>query len=286
MKKLGIVLIVVLGFFTQGHAQDVLDGIYLKEHVPVRKPVPYYYLREADVAWSKTIWRLLDLKEKVNHPLYYPTKPTDDRLSLVQLLLAGMKDDGISVYEFDEYNEFGNIRTQEEVMEDLGAGKDSLEEEDPLTGEFVWKYTDKDPRPDEVTRMLMKEVWFFDKQRAKMEVRITGLCPVRRYVKETNAEGMDADEKSMSMKTLFWAYFPAYRNRFATQEVFNPYNDSERRSFDDIFFKRRFASHIYRFTNVYDNRQILEYQKGEDALLEAEKIQDFMFKLEHDLWEL
>lgn len=286
MKKFKILMVFVVAFSASGLAQNnVLDGIYTKEHVPARKPIPYYYLREADVQWSKKVWRLLDLKEKANHELYYPTKPTDDRLSLVSLLMSGIESDGISVYEFDEFNEFGNILTLETVKENLGAGLDSLEEEDPITGEFVWKYSPKETRPEQVTRMLMKEEWVFDKQRAKMEVRIIGLCPIRRFVKETNAVGVDNDDKEMTMKTLFWAYFPSYRYLFAKQEVFNPNNDAERRTFDDIFFKRKFSSHIYRITNVYDNRQISDYKKGEDALLEAERIKDFLFKFEHDLWE-
>jgi len=286
MKKLSILIIFSLGFLITGVAQsNVMDGIYEKEHVPVRKPVPYYHLREADVAWSKKVWRTLDLKEKENHPLYYPTEPQDSRVSLVQLLLDGITNEGITVYAFEAANEFATTMTLEEINDGLGAGKDSLEEEDPVTGEYTWKYTDKPPHPEEVTRLLMKEEWVFDKQRSKMEVRIIGLCPIRRYVKETDAEGVDSEEKSFTMKALFWAYFPAYRPLFAKQEVFNIYNDAERRTFEDIFFKRKFASYIYRITNVYDNRDIRQYKKGEDLLLEAEKIKDWMFKFEHDLWE-
>ncbi len=286
MKKLSILVIMILTFVMSGFSQDVMDGIYVKEHVPVRKPIPYYHLREADVMWSKVVWRLLDLKEKENHPLYYPTKPTDDRVSLTQLMLNGITNEGISVYGTDdEYNEFAEVITLEEVNTLLGATPDSTEEEDILTGEFVWKKWVNDPKPDEVTRMLMKEEWAFDKQRSKMEVRIIGLCPIRRFIKETNAEGVDPEEATLSASMLFWAYFPSFRPLFARQEVFNPMNDSERRTFDDIFFKRKFASHIYRITNVYDNRQIMEYKKGEDLLLEAERLKDWMFKFEHDLWE-
>ena len=49
-------------------AQDVLDGIYIPENAPTRKVIPYAPLREADVMWTKRIWRTIDLREKVNHP--------------------------------------------------------------------------------------------------------------------------------------------------------------------------------------------------------------------------
>ena len=32
---------------------NVLDGVYVQEHVPTKRVVQYTYLREADVMWSK-----------------------------------------------------------------------------------------------------------------------------------------------------------------------------------------------------------------------------------------
>jgi hypothetical protein len=70
----------------------------------------------------------------------------------------------------------------------------------------------------------------------------------------------------------------------ANHDVFNRSNPSERRSFDDIFWKRQFSSYIVKEENVYD-RTIAEYKKGMDALLEAQKIKDEIIIFEHDLWE-
>jgi len=284
MKRIIFILIVVSVFSNVLNAQ-VLDGIYVKEHVPARKPIPYYHLREADVSWSKTVWRILDLKEKQNHPLYYPLIPTDDRLSLVALMASGIENEGAVVYDpDDQFNEFGVELTSEAVKINMGAELDSSEVENMITGEYEMKYETREITWSDITRILMKEEWVFDKQRAKMEVRIIGLCPVRRYNKG-EGELEEGEEVVLTPKKLFWAYFPSFRNLFAKQEVFNPNNDAERRTFDDIFFKRKFASHIYRVTNVYENRRIETYKKGEDLLLEAERIKDFLFKFEHDLWE-
>jgi hypothetical protein len=68
------------------NAQTVLDGPYVKEHTPTRKVVPYTHLREADVMWAKRIWRVIDLREKMNHPLYYPVEPINDRKSLFDII--------------------------------------------------------------------------------------------------------------------------------------------------------------------------------------------------------
>lgn len=292
MKKL--IFLIVIGLitsfaFAQQKHSDVLDGVYVKEHVPARKPVPYHHLREADMMWGKKIWRMLDLREKINHPLYFPTRKMDDRYSLIDLLLYGIENEGLVVYS-DIDDEFTTPITIAEINKKLGAKVDSQYVDDEETGTQVLKVIPGERKPEEVTRLMMKEYWYFDKQRSMLEVRIIGLCPIRMYVKEaalgeettTKDEG---EEKELNASQVMWVYFPAARPLLANHEVFNPYNDSERRTFDDIFFKRRFSSFIYQETNVYNNRYIWQYKSGLDAMLESERIKDFMFKLEHDLWE-
>jgi hypothetical protein len=61
-------------------------------------------------------------------------------------------------------------------------------------------------------------------------------------------------------------------------------NDSDRRTWDDIFLKRMFSSYIYKENNVYD-RRIEDYKQGMDALIEADRIKNEITNMEHDLWE-
>ena len=70
---------------------------------------------------------------------------------------------------------------------------------------------------------------------------------------------------------------------FANYDVFNRQNDAERRTFEDIFWKRMFNSYAYKRSNVYD-RQIIDYKDNIDLLLEAEEIKNDIFTMEHDLW--
>lgn len=53
-------------------SENIIDGVYIKEHVPTKRLIPYEFVREADVIWSKRVWRTIDLREKINHPLYFP----------------------------------------------------------------------------------------------------------------------------------------------------------------------------------------------------------------------
>ncbi len=286
MKRLLIIssLILFLAPIQKLSAQsDVLDGVYVKEHVPARKPIPYHHLREADVSWSKKIWRILDLREKANHPLYYPTAPVDDRYSLIDLLIYGVENEGMVVYDTND-DEFTTPLTLAGIDQGFDAIDDTTFVEDPVTYEMKETIIPGERHTEEVTRYLMKEVWFFDRQRSKMEVRIVGMMPIRLYQKEGGDE-MDDEDPVLTPRPIFWVYYPAIRSLLGNHEVFNTRNDAERRTFEDIFFKRKFSSYIFQETNVFDNRRIGEYKKGLDAQLEAEKIKLQMFTIEHDLWE-
>ena len=37
-------------------------------------PLPYGYTSNDDVLWSKVVWEIIDLNQKINHPYYYPTE--------------------------------------------------------------------------------------------------------------------------------------------------------------------------------------------------------------------
>ena len=289
-KGLIIILLMFLVFVPDLlQAQDVLNGVYVKERTINRKPVPYQYLREADVMWSKTIWRMIPLREKMNHPLYYPEKPIGNRMSLIDLLLWGVRNQGLTAYDETPGDEFATVMTVKEIEERFDAQTDTIWVEDINTGELVPQVVEGEIHADEVKSILVKELWFFDKQRSIMEVRIIGLCPIRESVRQgvdesEDVEGGGVDMEEVKRTKLFWVYFPEARKILASHEVFNPYNDAERNSFDDIFFKRYFSSYIVQESNAYNNRAISEYTIGLESLLEADRIKESIFNFEQDLW--
>lgn len=292
MKKKGlfsIILLVAIAFNLTGlKAQDVLNGVYVKNHVTDKKPVPYQFLREADVMWSKTVWRKVQLKEKLNFPLYYPEEPIGDRMSLISLLMWGIQNQGLTAYDEDiaTGDEFATVMTVKDIEDKFGA-KDQVimveNVEDP-EGPMIEKTIEGQIYYNEVKELLVKEVWFFDKQRSILEVRIVGICPIRIYAKET--DDPDAEEsEEMMMQKLFWVYFPEARKILANHMVFNPRNDAQEYSFDDLFFKRMFSSYIVQESNAYNNRPINSYTVGLESQLEAERIKESIFNYEQDLWE-
>ena len=283
MKNLRYILVmclVVLGIDIS--AQNVYDGIFspnsIPEHTLERKVISYSPLREADVMWMRRVWRRIDLREKINQPFYYPEKPAQGRKSLFDVIKEAILNDGtLTAYDpgpLGDDDMFTKRMTPDEVRS-LLFSQDTTYTEDLMTGDLVPVVVNIEVNSEEVKWYEIKEEWFFDRQRSVMDVRIIGICPMI-AVKDDIGE-------FRGLKKLFWIYYPEARYVFVKSEVFNRANDVERRTYEDIFWKRQFSSYIVKMSNVYD-RTISQYEKGLNALLEAEKLKETIFNMEHDLW--
>lgn len=277
MVKSLIVFALSLMMAGQTMAQTVLDGVYIKENTPKRKVIPYAPLREADVVWSKRVWRIIDLREKINHSLYYPEKPANERKSMMDVVKSAIQEGRLTAFASNS-DDFTQPLTKSEV-EDLLTRTDTLMKEDINTGEMIPTPTKTDLESKDVLQYMLKEDWFFDKQRSVLDVRIIGICPMKSKMSESG--------EFQGFQQLFWIYYPEARYVFANAEVYNRKNDEERRTIEDVLWKRQFTSFIFKETNVYD-RAIPEYKFGFnlDLLLESDRIKDDMFNWEHDLWHL
>jgi gliding motility associated protien GldN len=288
MKKIISVLTVVV-LLAGSLAQSVMaqsiqndqqreEWIYNKQ-IGQRAPAPYPPLREADVMWAKKVWRLIDLREKVNQPLYYPTRPKGDWYSLIDVILNTIKSgENVYAYDADEGDDMTVQITQAEINKKFGAGVDSVWVPDlDGSGNGVWEISENEVRSDEVKQYIVQEVWYFDSKLSSLQVRLLGICPIRISVNnETN---------SLEKRKLFWIKYDPFRRAFANYEAFNRFNDAKRISYDDMFLQRRFNGYILAESNVYDNRSINDYEIGRNALVESERIKKVIFDFEQDLWE-
>ena len=97
--------------------------------------------------------------------------------------------------------------------------------------------------------------------------------------------GISVPTGDINQQPLFWVYYPEVRFYLARQETFNPNNDAQPISFDDMFNQRLFSSYIYKESNVFNDRPVNSYAKGMDAMFESDRIKQSIFEYEHDLWE-
>jgi gliding motility associated protien GldN len=250
-----------------------------------RLVVDYPPIREADVMWSKRVWREIELKEKINLPLYYPIDPIQDRKSLIEVIKLAYQE-GL-IQPFHKFK-LPSTQADDEFTIPIGAGftdtnlfgytyKDYAI--DPITNEPTEEIVEvyQPFQTSEVVAYRLKEDWYFDKQHSQLRVKILGLQPLFSY--------LDKGEKQNKFRVgSAWFYFPELRHVLVNYEAFNKGNKTQRLTFDDIFIKRKFSSHIVKEQNVYD-REIDDYKKDPyETLIEGERIKDEINLFEHDLW--
>jgi len=252
-------------------------NIYKREHIiPEKKPVPYTYIREADVMWAKDIWRVIDLRERVNITLRYPViGKMEDRYSLFNLLMEGIRSEEITPYQFTSFQTpFKQPTNLREIYATLDA--DTIFDDNGNPKEI-------NTNSQNIKQFVIQEKWFFDKQSSVMKVRIYSMSPVIFKQQYNPITGQMLPQ--VERVPVFVVYFPQCRRLLATHYVYNPGNDAQNISFDDLFFQRRFASTIVAESNIYGNRFVTDYLRGQDALMEADRIKNDLFVMEHDLWE-
>ncbi len=252
-----------------------VKGLYKKD-IKEKIPIPYSHLREADVMWSKKVWRVIDLRKKMNQPLYFPISPIGDRASLIHIILAEIKSGTVNAYDADVGSDMTVKITQADIDRKMGSSTDSTSIQ-TAPGVFRDTVIISDPTPEDIKEIQVMEEWFFDKKHSRMDVRILGLMPIRHFYNIERGE--------YQKSRVCWIYYPDFRNTFANHEIYNPNNDAHRISFDDFFMQRRFSSIIIAESNVYNNRMIQDYETGKEALIEAQRIKESLFNFEHDLWE-
>jgi len=276
MKKVILLLVVALysfAAFSQGG--EYPDSPYDKPHIADKKPIIMQTIRYADVMWSKKIERTLPLREKMNHPLYFPNNETGkigSRYSLTALTISGVKLGYFQAY--DPMSDGAVPISEVDFNAKLGAAMDTIyvpNEDGTETAKAVEKNVD----PSSIKFIILREEWVFDKQRSVLEPRIMWITALREYEKAGEVR------KSLAYKI----YYPSAQPLYAKNEVFSTKTDGDQKTFYDVFSRRFFNSFITRETNAYNDREVNEYKLGIEQLYEAEKIKDFIFKFEHDLWE-
>jgi gliding motility associated protien GldN len=285
VKIVMLVLFPLLGFSQQGSVRftDKFGPFYStyqqENDFAKHKVIPYPFVREADVMYSKVAWEIIDLREKMNLPLYYPLDTIHGRKSLIMAVTEGIKSGQLfafkpqfknNAFEFDQ----NNIITP-----------DSLSELDKNVVEWPGNVFPQRWTSDEITQLLIKEVWYFDRKTSQLNCEIIGLCFIREYDKILGAPTSSGFPTERRMNYLFWVYYPEAREYLATIPVYNPTNDTELYSFDDLFVNRKFKSFFVREANVYNDRLITDYLSARDAQLESERIKREIFDYEQDLWE-
>ncbi len=243
------------------------------------KPLPYGYISDRDVLWSKVVWEFVDLNQKINLPYYYPidtTSTSNSRRSLFDTLMKGIKEGKIKEVYQDSYftTKIGmkEIKQMTENIREVDGGEEQGGYSDPY---YV--------QSQDIKGYLIKGIWYFDKRQGELKYRMLALAPMG---PDVQVMGVDEIDDSDNIYELFWVFFPDARDVLHSSKVFNPKNSAHPISYDNLLNARRFNSTIVKEENLYGDRKIADYIRGNSLfqLLEADRIKEGIRNREMDMW--
>lgn len=248
-------------------------------------PLEYGYVDDRDVLWSKTIWEIIDLDERINFPYYYPTDTLNlgpDRRSLFDLVKRDLSKGRIKeVYKssyFQEKLTYDEIQERLISIDTTDAGYEQFNAFGYVDQEYIER---RRITAAEIREFRVKGTWYFNKRLGELRYRLLGFCPVA-----PDVAIKAATEEEEELVELFWIWYPDARKTLNQNSVFNSRNSSQPITFDVMLNARRFNSIIYKEENVYEDRGVKDYI-FEDALrqlLESERIKSVIRDFEQDMW--
>jgi gliding motility associated protien GldN len=249
-------------------------------------PLPYGYVDDRDILWSKTTWEIIDLDERVNFPLYYPIDTNNigsERRSLYDVLVKNIKNGNISEVYADSY--FSEKRTLRDIEGSLvysdttDLGIEQFNAVGSVDAEYIRRFT---LDAGDIEEWRIRGVWYLDKRQGELRYRLLALCPVANEArsKAFPDDGLDAKVE------LFWVWYPGVREILHEAKAFNRKNTSQPISFDHLLNSRRFNALIYKDDNVQGDRGVADYISDNALmqLLESDRIKDQIRNIEIDLW--
>ncbi|MFV0304853.1 MAG: gliding motility protein GldN [Moheibacter sp.] len=246
-------------------------------------PLAYGYVEEKDVIWSKIVWEVIDMNERLNQPYYRSSDGLlTESASLYDALVSGVRSGDIEQIYDDEY--FTTKMTYNQIVART-AKQD--------TQQYYYDMIDAGEEPDEalifnfeinstdIKMIKTKGMWYIDRRLGELKYRLLGLC-----IMGPDAQALGTEFDDGQFVELFWIWYPDARKVLSNYTVFNPNNSSSSVTFDDLLNARRFSSVIYKAQTMYGITPIEDYipKNSKGQLEESDRIRESILQSEADMW--
>lgn len=247
------------------------------------EPLEYGYIEDKDVIWSKVVWEVIDMNERLNQPFYRASDGLlTESASLYDALVQGVRSGAIEQVYDDEY--FVTKMTYDQIVSRT-ANKD--------TQQYYFDLIDEGEEPDEglifnfevnssdIKMLKTKGMWYIDRRLGEMKYRLLGLC-----IMGPDAQALGTQFDDGTFVELFWIWYPDARKVLSNYTVFNPNNSSSSVTYDDLLNARRFSSVLYKAQTMYGITPIEEYipKDSKGQLEESDRIRTAVLQSEADMW--
>ncbi|MBP5688399.1 MAG: gliding motility protein GldN [Muribaculaceae bacterium] len=284
-----IVLGLIVAFATAGATAQVVkkndgDRRDKKDESAVKvsdRQQAFYEQREpseADLQWSKVVYRILDLTKGKNPALYYPEEPNEDGQSMFFIIMRLLANNQISAYEYLDGREMFTDEYKIKVAE-LFDRFHVLYSEAKGSTEKNPKYAieDADIPGNEILSYYIIEKWEFDTRTNAMRCRVDAICPVLH-----REDGYGGEPIKFPM---FWVKLNDIRPYIAQQYIFtDDDNNLTRYNLDDFFKLNMYTGDIYKVKNLR-NQSLMQLYPEPEALKHAQdSIEERLHRFDKNLW--
>lgn len=256
---------------------------------PSARPIP-----EHDILFKKTVWRKIDLREKMNQPMFSQNR------EITKVIIDAVKSGELTAYKNDSVStpltreEFmGNMTPKEGAGEALteeeiaaGFGKKAQAEEDDAWGAALGsKATNNNAGPisneffaNQLYLLELKENVVFDKKRSRMYHDIQTISiKVPSTLNPLGFEQVVGTFKMSDLAKLFKA-------NPETAIWYNAQNDAQHKNLADAFELWLFSSYITKISNTGDRDLATLYGGGKKGLYAAQQAAEALIEFEYSLW--
>ena len=233
---------------------------------------------EADLQWSKTVYRSLDLPKGKNPALYYPEEPNEDGQSMFFIIMRLLANNQIPAYEYLDGREMFTDEYKIKVAEMLDRFHVLYSEAKGST-EKNPKYAieDADIPGNEILSYYIIEVWSFDTRSNTMRSRVDALCPVLHRQDEFGGEPIRFP--------MFWVKLNDIRPYIAQQYVFtDDDNNLSKYNLDDFFKLNMYQGDIYKVKNLRNKSLMQLYPDPKDLKHAQDSIEERLHRFDKNLW--
>ncbi|MBR1544033.1 MAG: gliding motility protein GldN [Muribaculaceae bacterium] len=233
---------------------------------------------DADLQWTKVVYRSLDLTKGKNPALYYPEEPNADGEDLFFIIMRLLANDEISAYEYLDGREMFTDDFKIKVKEMLERfhiyhteAKGSNEKHPKFAIE------NSDIPANEILSYYIIEKWEFDTRSNAMKARVDAICPVLHRTDEFGGEAVKYP--------MFWVKLNDIRPWMAQQYVFtDDDNNLPRYNLDDFFKLNMYTGDIYKVKNLRNLSLMQMYPDPDELKMAQDSIEKRLRAFDKNLW--
>lgn len=253
------------------------------------------YHRADDIVWSRVVYKIIDMRDKQNYQLYFPTRPNDEYQSLFRLMLNAVTQ-GVPVYRRNP-REIKPMWDEQVTGEDLSLifafneyREDNLIQVDPVTNEATIGDYQYQLYVRNQIKFLIQEIYFFDKHYSRIYSKVMAIAPL--YALHPDNLEANNSMRYFQNSILCWFAFDDLRPFMIKQFVIPKKNDTQRLTFDDFFVQNLYGTYLLGDSNMY-NRMLLDYgtiiadttQFTNYIKQEQNRVQTELLNFEMDMWD-